>query len=171
MKNDLTLVQCHLLSLLVMGLANAAQAQDKLPLKPTLTLAAAQQIAAAGAEYATAHQAPGAAIAIVDETGLTIYLERRDGTFPMSSEISIGKARTAALFRKPTKNFEDAIREGRTALVAVDEMTPLQGGVPLIVNGSVVGAVGVSGAANADQDSAIAEAAAKAAARLYNGTP
>jgi glc operon protein GlcG len=60
----------------------------------------------------------------------------------------MGKARTAALFRKPTAAFESAISNGRTAMVALDDFTPLQGGVPLVADGVVVGAIGVSGASS-----------------------
>jgi uncharacterized protein GlcG (DUF336 family) len=74
--------------------------------------------------------------------------------------VAIEKARTAATFRKPTRDFENAIAKGRTALVAVDVMTPLQGGVPIVVDGVVVGAIGVSGAMTAQQDDDIATRAA-----------
>lgn len=144
----------------------AAQTVAAPPVKPVLTLDAAKQIAAAAVDYARHTQAPGAAIAIVDDGGQLVYLERLDNTFAAGSRISTGKARTAALFRKPTKAFEDSINKGRTAMAALDDFTPLQGGVPLIADGQLVGAVGVSGAASADQDSAIAEAAAQAAATL-----
>ena len=72
------------------------------------------------------------------------------------------KARTAATFRMPTRNLEDAVKNGRTSLVAVSEMTPLAGGVPIVVDGHIVGAVGVSGAANAQQDEELAKIAAAA---------
>jgi uncharacterized protein GlcG (DUF336 family) len=78
--------------------------------------------------------------------------------------VAIEKARTAATFRKATRDFENAIAKGRTALVAVDVMTPLQGGVPIAVDGNVVGAVGVSGAMSAQQDDDIATVAAAAIA-------
>ena len=82
-------------------------------------------------------------------------------TFPAATSVAIEKARTAATFRKPTREFESAIAKGRTALVAVDVMTPLQGGVPILVNGAVIGAIGVSGAMNAQQDDDIATLAAE----------
>src|SRR6185369_6896476 len=92
-------------------------------------------------------------------------VERLDGTFAAGAMISIGKARTAALFRKPTKFFEDVVNKGRTAMTALPDFTPLQGGVP-IMDGpdgrQIVGAVGVSGAASAQQDEEIAMAAAAA---------
>ena len=72
------------------------------------------------------------------------------------------KARTAATFRMPTRNLEDAVKNGRVSLVAVSEMTPLAGGVPIVIDGQIVGAVGVSGAANAQQDEELAKFAAAA---------
>ena len=141
-------------------------AHAELPLKPLLTLDGAKQVAAAAQTYARDNKAPGAAIALVDDGGQLVYLERLDGTFAAGSRISTGKARTAALYKKPTKAFEEVINKGRTAMAALDDFTPLQGGVPLVVNGQIIGAIGVSGAASADQDTAIAEAGAKAAEAL-----
>lgn len=124
-----------------------------------LTLAGAKLVAAAAAAEAKKNGA-GGAIAVVDDGGSLIYLERLDSTFPAASIVSTEKARTAATFRKPTREFEEAIKNGRTSLVAVSAMTPLQGGVPIIVDGQVIGAVGVSGAMSAQQDDEIARAAA-----------
>ena len=104
----------------------------------------------------------GGVIAVVDDGGNLMALERVDGTFAAGANISIGKARTAALFQKPTRVFEDIIGKGRTAMVALNDFTPLQGGVPITVDGQIVGAVGVSGAASAQQDEELAMAAAAA---------
>src|SRR3954452_10042507 len=129
-----------------------------------MTLAAARQvIAAAAAEAARDHA--GGAVAVVDAGGQLVALERLDGTFPAGAEIAEGKARTAALFRKPTAFFEDVINKGRTAMAALPSQpgfTPLIGGVPITVGGEVIGAVGVSGAASAQQDGEIATVAAAA---------
>ena len=95
-------------------------------------------------------------MAVVDDGGNLLYLLRIDNTFPAGSYVAMDKARTAATFRMPTRNLEDAVKNGRTSLVAVSEMTPLAGGVPIIVDGHIVGAVGVSGAANAQQDEELA---------------
>ena len=103
-------------------------------------------------------------IAVVDDGGNLMALERLDGTFAAGANISIGKARTAALFKKPTAFFEDIIRKGRTPMVALNDFTPLQGGVPIVVGDQVVGAVGVSGAASAQQDEEMAMAGAAAVA-------
>ena len=89
-------------------------------------------------------------------------LERMDNTFGAGANISIGKARTAALFKKPTKVFEDIVNKGRTTMVALNDFTPLQGGIPIEWEGRIVGAVGVSGAASAQQDEELAIAGAKA---------
>src|SRR5262249_61626128 len=99
---------------------------------------------------------------IVDDGGLLILLERLDNTFPAAASVAIDKARTAAQFRMPTRNFENAVKNGRVAVVGVPQINPLQGGVPILVDGQVVGAVGVSGAMNAAQDDEIATAAANA---------
>jgi glc operon protein GlcG len=126
-----------------------------------LTLEDARRVAGAAAAEARRNNASGA-IAIVDDGGHLVYFERLEGTFPAGAPVSIGKARTAATFRRPTKDFEEAIRNGRGSLLGVMEMTPLQGGVPLIADGQVVGAIGISGAASAQQDEEIARAAAAA---------
>ena len=129
----------------------------------SLSLARAKQIAAAATTEAGRLSAPGGAIAITDAGGHLLYLERLDGTFPAAAAVSTEKARTAAIFQKPTADFEDAIKGGRAALLGVGVMTPLQGGVPIRIGGVVVGAIGVSGAASAAQDTEIAKAAAASA--------
>lgn len=131
--------------------------------QPTLTLDGAKAVASAAIAYAKAKNAPGGAIAIVDASGTVIYLERLDGTFLNASDISVGKARTAVLFGKPTRVFEDTVNKGRYAMLgvpAVAPFTPLQGGVPIVVAGKAIGAIGVSGASSAAQDDEIASAGA-----------
>ena len=130
--------------------------------KKALTLEGAKKgIAAAEAE--AVKNRVGCNVAVVDDGGNLIAFHRIDPTFPAGARVSIGKARTAALFRQPTKNFEDVItQKGRTSMIALDDFTPLQGGVPIIVGGQIVGAVGVSGAANAQQDEELAKIAAMA---------
>ena len=140
----------------------AANASSQTLSRPTLGLEGAKRVAAAAAAEARRLNAPGGAIAIVDDGGALLYLERLDRTFPAASPVAIEKARTAAQFRRPTRLFEDAIRNGRQALLGVAVMTPLQGGVPIVVGGEVVGAIGVSGAASAQQDDDIAQAASTA---------
>jgi uncharacterized protein GlcG (DUF336 family) len=149
-------------ALLAAMLAGGAQAQ--VTDKKALTLDGAKKVIAAATAEAKRLNAPGAVIAVVDDGGNLVALERLDKTFAAGSQISIGKARTAALFQRPTKAFEDVIRHGRTSMVALPDafFTPLQGGVPIMADGQVVGAVGVSGAASAQQDEDLAMAGAKA---------
>jgi uncharacterized protein GlcG (DUF336 family)/mannose-6-phosphate isomerase-like protein (cupin superfamily) len=130
--------------------------------KKALTIDGAKKVIAAAVAYAKKNNAPGGVIAVVDEGGNLMALERLDGTFAAGANISIGKARTAVLFKRPTKAFEDIIKNGRTAMVALPDayFTPLQGGVPIVVDGQVVGGVGVSGAASAQQDEELAMAGA-----------
>jgi uncharacterized protein GlcG (DUF336 family)/mannose-6-phosphate isomerase-like protein (cupin superfamily) len=130
--------------------------------KPSLSLEGARKVIAAAKAEATAKNAPGAVIAVVDDGGNLIALERLDGTFAAGANISIGKARTAALFKKPTRVFEELINKGRTAMTALNDFTPLQGGVPIASGGTILGGVGVSGAASAQQDEEVASAGAAA---------
>lgn len=129
--------------------------------KKVLTLDGAKTIVAA-AEAEARRLGAGGVIAVVDDGGHLLMLVRLDNTFPAGSAVSVEKARTAATFRKPTRDFEEAVKGGRTSLLAVSVMTPLQGGVPIVVDGQVVGAVGVSGAMSAQQDDDIARVAAAA---------
>jgi glc operon protein GlcG len=120
--------------------------------KKELTLEGAKKVIAAAVAEAKSKNAPGGAIAVVDEGGNLIAVERLDNTFAAGANISIGKARTAVLFKRPTKFFEDVINKGRIAMTTLNDFTPLQGGIPIIVDGQIIGAVGVSGAASAQQD-------------------
>lgn len=149
------------LALVVLGVAAPALAGDGalLEAKKVLTLSGAKAVAAAAAAEARRHHA-GGAIAVVDDGGNLLYLERLDGTFAAASNIAIGKARSAANFRRDTRIFEEAIKNGRLSLVANPELLPLEGGVAIVVDGQVVGAVGVAGAASAQQDEEIAHLAA-----------
>jgi glc operon protein GlcG len=149
------------------ALSNAASAQ--LRNEATLDRDGARRVMAAALAEATRLGAPGGAIAIVDDGGHPILLERIDGTFDASALISIGKARTAANFGKPSRAFEELINKGRTAMTTIEGFTPLIGGIPITVEGEVVGAIGVSGAASADQDEQIAIAGAAAAASFGEG--
>ncbi|HEY0730724.1 MAG TPA: heme-binding protein, partial [Pyrinomonadaceae bacterium] len=130
--------------------------------KKALTIEGAKKVIAGAVAYAKKHNAPGGVIAVVDDGGHLMALERLDGTFAAGADVSIGKARTAALFKRPTKVFEDTIKNGRTSMVALSDayFTPLQGGVPITIDGQVVGGVGVSGAASAQQDEEMATAGA-----------
>ena len=88
-----------------------------------------------------------------------LYLERLDGAQIASAEVSLGKARTAMRYKRPTRALEEAVNGGRTALVGVEGITPLQGAVPILYEGNIIGAIGVSGVLPA-QDEQIATAGA-----------
>jgi uncharacterized protein GlcG (DUF336 family)/mannose-6-phosphate isomerase-like protein (cupin superfamily) len=137
--------------------------------KKTLTLEGAEKVIAAAKAEAKKNQ-EGGVIAVVDDGGNLMALERIDGTFAAGASVAMGKARTAVLFKKPSKFFEDVVNKGRTAMVALNDFTPLQGGVPIIVDGQVVGGVGVSGAASAAQDEAVAIAGAAALSNANSGS-
>lgn len=131
--------------------------------KKTLTLQGAESVIAAAKAEAQRLQAPGGVIAVVDDGGNLMALERLDGTFSAGAAISIGKARTSVMFKKPTRFFEELINssgKGRTVMTALENFTPLIGGIPITVDGQIVGGVGVSGAASADQDEKLAIAGA-----------
>ncbi len=116
--------------------------------------------AAAIAEVAKVGSAPDA-IAVVDHGGFLIYFERMDNTQLGSVEIAIEKARSAALFRRPSKVFEDAVAGGRNAILALRGAVPFDGGVPIISGGKLVGAIGASGGTG-PQDGQVAKAGADA---------
>ena len=157
MKSNIRIALTALIVLSVALVANAQVVEKK-----TLTIEGAKKVIAAAVAYAKKNNAPGGVIAVVDEGGNLMALERLDGTFAAGANISIGKARTAVLFKRPTKAFEDIIKNGRTAMVALPDayFTPLQGGVPITIDGQIVGGVGVSGAASAQQDEELAIAGA-----------
>ncbi len=146
--------------LVSLGVALPAAAED-VGAKKALTLDGARKVIAAGIGFAKRNETTGV-IAVVDDGGNLVALERIDGTFPAGANVSIGKARTAALFKKPTSVFEKIVNDGRTAMTALADFTPLQGGVPIEVDGQIVGAVGVSGAKSAAQDEELALAGARA---------
>src|SRR6185436_377901 len=155
MKSRISMVVLIVLSAAL--IANAQTVEKK-----ALTIDGAKKVIAGAVAYAKKNNAPGGVIAVVDDGGNLMALERLDGTIAAGANISIGKARTAALFKRPTKVFEDTIKNGRTALVALPDafFTPLQGGIPITIDGQIVGGVGVSGAASAQQDEEMAIAGA-----------
>jgi glc operon protein GlcG len=144
--------------------SGAVQAQAPAPPPPygaPISLEDAKKVAAAAvAEVAKSGSAPDA-IAIVDHGGYLIYFERMENTQLGSVEIVIEKARSAALFRRPTKVFEDALAGGRNAILALRGAVPIEGGVPIIAGGKIVGAIGASGG-TAAQDGQVAKAGADA---------
>jgi uncharacterized protein GlcG (DUF336 family)/mannose-6-phosphate isomerase-like protein (cupin superfamily) len=159
MVNFRSLAERVVLSLVLIVETSDAQVTGK----KAITLEGARKVIAAAEAYAKQNNAPGGVIAVVDDGGSLMALERLDGTFAAGADISIGKARTAVMFKKPSKVFEDLINNGRTTMVALRDFTPLQGGIPIVVGGQIVGGVGVSGAASAQQDEELALAGAQAA--------
>ena len=130
--------------------------------KKALSLEGAKRIVAAAEAQAKAEGAR-VVIAVVDDGGSLLLLERLDDTQVASVNVGIDKARTAAIFRRPSKVFEDQVRDGRVAALALHGAVPLQGGVPIIVEGKVIGAIGVSGE-TPQQDEEIAKVGAAVAA-------
>jgi len=147
----------------------APAVRAELPVKRVITLSVAKNVAAA-AEAEANRRHLTAVIVVVDDGGHPLLLHRLDNTQVASVEVGIGKARTAAIFRRPSKDFEDQIKEGRIAALALPGATPLQGGVPIILDGQVIGAIGVSGESpQEDEDVAKAGAAAAAGAIAEEG--
>ena len=146
--------------------STTVSADGSVTTRKALTLDGAKKAIAAAVAEARKNNATGV-VAVVDDGGNLMALERLDGTFAAGANVSIGKARTAVLFKRPTKFFEDVIAKGRTAMVTVD-FTPLQGGIPILVDGQLVGGIGVSGASSAQQDEELALAGAAALAGASN---
>jgi glc operon protein GlcG len=152
MKNTITF-----LLLLSITAVHAQTASNK-----TLTLEAAKKIIAEARKFGVSVNAPhgGPSIAVVDRGGNLILVERPETTFAGSAMVAYEKAHTAVMFEQPTQNMENAIKGGRTPLITVGYVM-LEGGMPIVVNGEIVGAIGVSGAASSAQDVEIAIAGSK----------
>ncbi len=144
-----------LFTILVVGLAPLV-ASAQLADKKTLTLEAAKK-AAAAAEAEAKKNNFKMVIVVVDEGGHLIYLERIDDTQTGSIRVAIDKAQSAVAYKRPTKVWEDAVAGGRNAILRLRGAVPLEGGVPIVVSGQVIGAVGVSGG-TAAQDGQVAKA-------------
>ena len=141
---------------LAITMSRAASAQ--VVQQPVLSLDAAKRVIAA-AEAEARKQQWTVAIAVVDPSGGLIAFERLEDTQPASLDVAIAKARSAARFKRPTKALADAVAAGRVALVGVDGVIALEGGLPILVNGKVVAAIGVSGMSS-EQDGVVAKAGA-----------
>ena len=124
--------------------------------RKALTLAACQAAMAAALAEAE-RQGVNVTIAILDAGGQLLQLSRMDGIHAGTVEVAIAKARCAVQFKRPTKSFADALESGATALLALPGVLPFEGGVPIMVDGEIVGAVGASGAAPG-QDGAVGDA-------------
>lgn len=131
-------------------------------IRKTLSLADAKRVAAAASARATA-EGWTVVIAIHDHGGHLIYLERADGTQLGSVVVAQEKSRTALLFKRPTKMLEDTVLAGRVHMMSLPGITSVEGGLPLIVDGEVVGSIGVSGV-QSSQDGQVAAAGAAALA-------
>jgi uncharacterized protein GlcG (DUF336 family) len=154
----------HMLKTLVLvlaaSLAAAGTTTAQVADRKVITLEGAKKMMAA-AEAEARRNNWTVCIAVVDESGNLIAFQKIDDTQVGSIDIAIGKARTAARMKRPTKALEDAIAGGRTVMLGVEGLTPLEGGVPVTVDGKIIGAVGVSGVTS-QQDAQIAAAGAAA---------
>jgi uncharacterized protein GlcG (DUF336 family) len=135
----------------LVAFAASAFAQDKRPDYGTAVDVAAAKKFAAGAVAECQKNGWNVAVAVVDTHGFLVYFERMDNTQTASVDIAIGKARAAATYRRTTRVFMDAINKGSPATATLPGVFASPGGVPIMVDGKVTGAVGVSGATG-DQD-------------------
>lgn len=142
----------------LLGFFNPVAAAPAVSYGPDIGLERARQLAAVAADKAERMQLK-VAIAIVDTAGHLVYFEKADDTQTASIEVAIAKARSASNFRRSTKAFEDALNSGRTSLLGLPGALPVEGGVPLVHMGKVIGAIGISGASSVE-DGIIAAAAA-----------
>lgn len=132
--------------------------------KKTLSLADAKVIAAAASKKAQA-EGWNVVIAIFDAGGHLLYLERADGTQLGSIQVAQAKGRTALMFKRPTKALEEAVLGGKVHMTTLPGVVPVEGGLPLVKDGEIVGSIGVSGVLSA-QDGQVAAAGAEALAQL-----
>lgn len=128
--------------------------------RPTISLTGARTVIAA-AHAEAEKNGWHIAVAVVDASGELVALEKTDAAIPISPSVATGKAKTAALLQLPSKEFESFINAGQPSFLSTPGTTPLEGGVPLMISGQCVGAVGISGA-HGPNDSQVAETAAKA---------
>jgi glc operon protein GlcG len=139
------------------ALATSASAQDKRPDYGTAVNAAGAKKIAAGVVAECQKNGWNVAVAVVDTHGFLVYFERMDNTQTASMDIAVGKARAAATYRRPTRVFMDVINKGGPATATLPGVFASPGGVPIMVDGKVTGAVGVSGVTG-DQDEQCAKA-------------
>jgi len=146
----------RMLAVFGLMLVGTALSAGELGTKRVLTLEIAKEIVAAAEAHARKHDW-SVVITILDDGGNMIYLERMDRAPIGPIEIAVKKAKTAVSFKRPTRDFQDAVGEGNNQLLAAHNIIPMQGGLPLSADGEVIGAIGVSGA-KGDQDAEIAAA-------------
>ena len=145
-----------ILATLLISVMLAATASAQLADKKALTLEAAKKMAAA-AEAEAVKNKWTMVIAVVDDGGHLIYLQRTDETQAGSIDVAIQKAKSAVMFKRPTKVWEDFVAGGRNAILGLSGAVPIEGGVPVLAGGKLIGAVGVSGG-SAAQDGQVAKA-------------
>ena len=155
MKNFTPLAAMLSAAVFALGAAQT-MAQQRPGYGIAVNLETAKKIAAASIAEARRNNW-NVAVAILDNHGMLIYYEMLDDTQTSSATIAIEKGRTAAMFRRPSKVFEDGVSSGRVAILGLPGATPIEGGLPIVVNGKIIGGVGVSGV-NSDQDAQIARA-------------
>jgi uncharacterized protein GlcG (DUF336 family) len=161
----MTLIRKFAVSSLFLALAAAGWAQQ-LATKKALTLDVAKRIAAA-AEAEAVKNKWTMFICVVDDSGTPMFVERIDETQLGSFEVSVEKARTAVFFKRPTKALEDAVAGGRNAVLKLPAL-PVEGGIPILADGKVIGAVGVSGGTS-QQDAQVAQAGINAIEGILKG--
>jgi glc operon protein GlcG len=153
------MIRTLLLSVALFGVLSAvADAQEPIPYGAPITLAQARKVVAAAEAEAVKQNWP-VAIAVVDAGGHLVLFQRLDNTQLGSIEVSLQKAKTSALFRRPTKVFEDGLKTGGENLrvLKLPQALPIEGGLPIIVDGKIIGAIGVSGV-KATEDAQVATA-------------
>ena len=153
-----TLSQKSILAIFVMLLTLVPTPAATLGTKRTLTLEIARGIVAAVEKKATENKW-AMVVAVLDDGGNLLQLERMDEAPIGSVQVAQQKARTSVIFKSPTKDFADGLAKGTTALMKLD-IIPFAGGIPIVVNGQVIGAIGVSGGATDTQDANAAQAGA-----------
>jgi uncharacterized protein GlcG (DUF336 family) len=134
----------------------SAQAPVRPPYGPGINLETAKKIAAGAAAEAKKNNW-NMAVAIVDNHGMLIYYEIADDTQNAAATVAVDKARTSALWRRPSKEFEENVAGGRVAILRLGDITPIEGGLPIVVSGKMIGAIGVSGG-TAPQDGQVGKA-------------
>ena len=158
-------VLCGLAGLVVSAIVPM---QAQLADKKALTLQIAKQIAAAAEQQAAANHLH-MFVLIVDDGGNLMYLARMDDAQLGSFEVALGKARSAVYFKRPTKMFEDAvIKNGYTPVLKIPSAMPIEGGIPLLFDGHIVGAIGVSGG-TPQEDGRVSQAGADAFPAIVQG--
>jgi uncharacterized protein GlcG (DUF336 family) len=153
-----------LVAAIAAGLLTTAAWGAELATRKALTLEVAKGVAAVAEQHAIANKW-NVVIAVLDEGGHLLYLQRMDGTQVGSVEVAIQKATSAAYFKRPTKAFSDAVGGGRVAILGLPGAMAIEGGLPIEWEGQIIGAIGVSGVTS-EQDGMIAKAGVDALAKI-----